>query len=111
MLRNIPKPVLSDLSLGSKAAYVRASSTSRSIPAQDVAHTTAAAKSKNQESTNSDADTAIETNKKTMAQLDDEMKRAMESLAGDGGEAGVELEGGQPVAMKRSVRENMFRYI
>jgi hypothetical protein len=111
MLRAIPKPVLRDLSLGSKAAYVRTSSTYRNSPTQDAAHTSVAAKSKNQESTNSDADKAIEANKKTTAQLDGDMKRAMEGLAGDGGEAGVELEGGQPVAMKRSVRENMFRYI
>ncbi|KAF2761586.1 PLP-dependent transferase [Pseudovirgaria hyperparasitica] len=33
----------------------------------------------------------------------------MAGLAGDGGEAGVELEDGQPVSMKRSVRDNMFR--
>lgn len=49
--------------------------------------------------------------KKTTAQADEDMKRAMEGLAGDGGEAGVELENGQPVAMKRGVRDNMFRYI
>lgn len=49
--------------------------------------------------------------KKTMAQLDEEMRLAMEGIAGDGGEAGAELEDGKPVAMKRSVKENMFRYI
>ena len=49
--------------------------------------------------------------KKTMAQLDEEMKRAMSGLAGDGGEAGLELEDGKAVSMKRGVRENMFRYI
>lgn len=48
---------------------------------------------------------------KTMAQLDEEMRQKMEGLAGDGGEAGAELEDGKPVAMKRSVKENMFRYI
>jgi hypothetical protein len=51
------------------------------------------------------------TKSKTMAELDQEMRSAMEGLAGDGGEAGVELEGGKAVAMKRGVRENMFRYI
>lgn len=49
--------------------------------------------------------------KKTIAQLDEELRQKMSGLAGDGGEAGVELENGQPVSMKRSVRENMFRYI
>jgi len=48
---------------------------------------------------------------KTMAELDEELKLKMAGLAGDGGEAGVELEDGQPVAMKRSVKNNMFRYI
>lgn len=46
-----------------------------------------------------------------MAQLDEEMRMAMEGHAGDGGEAGLELEGGKAVSMKRGVRENMFRYI
>ena len=43
--------------------------------------------------------------------MDAELQLKMQGLAGDGGEAGVELEDGQPVAMKRSVRDNMFRYI
>jgi hypothetical protein len=46
-----------------------------------------------------------------MAQLDEELRLKMAGLAGDGGEAGVELEDGQPVSMKRSVKNNMFRYI
>lgn len=46
-----------------------------------------------------------------MAELDEELRQKMSGLAGDGGEAGVELENGQPVSMKRGVRENMFRYI
>lgn len=49
--------------------------------------------------------------KKTMAELDEELRLKMEGLAGDGGAAGAELEDGQPVAMKRGVRNNMFRYI
>lgn len=46
-----------------------------------------------------------------MAQLDEELRQKMAGLAGDGGEAGVELEDGQPVSMKRGVKNNMFRYI
>lgn len=49
--------------------------------------------------------------KKTLAQLDEEMRAAMEGLSGDGGIAGAELEGGKAVSMKRGVRDNMFRYI
>ena len=48
---------------------------------------------------------------KTMAEIDKEMRLAMEGLAGDGGVAGLELEEGKAVSMKRGVRENMFRYI
>lgn len=33
--------------------------------------------------------------RKTMAELDEELRQKMSGLAGDGGEAGVELEGGQ----------------
>ena len=48
---------------------------------------------------------------KTVAEADAELAQKMSGLAGDGGEAGVELEDGQPVSMKRSVRNNLFRYI
>ncbi|KAJ3580108.1 hypothetical protein NPX13_g457 [Xylaria arbuscula] len=50
-------------------------------------------------------------NANTIAQLDEEVKRKMYDIAGDGGEAGIEYEDGKPVAMKRSVKNNMFRYI
>lgn len=33
--------------------------------------------------------------KKTIAELDEELRQKMSGIAGDGGEAGVELEGGQ----------------
>ncbi|KAK0644617.1 hypothetical protein B0T16DRAFT_289500, partial [Cercophora newfieldiana] len=49
--------------------------------------------------------------KKTLAELDEELRLKMEGIGGDGGEAGVEYEDGVPVAMKRSVKSNMFRYI
>ncbi|GAP92426.1 hypothetical protein SAMD00023353_7900310 [Rosellinia necatrix] len=48
---------------------------------------------------------------KSIAQLDEELRQKMSGIAGDGGEAGVEYEDGKPAAMKRSVRNNMFRYI
>jgi hypothetical protein len=35
----------------------------------------------------------------------------MKGMDGDGGDAGVEYEDGKPVSMKRSVKNNMFRYI
>ena len=49
--------------------------------------------------------------KKTQAELDDEVRQKLEAMSGDGGAAGLELEDGQPVSMKRSVKNNMFRYI
>jgi hypothetical protein len=48
---------------------------------------------------------------KTLAELDEEVRQKMAALAGEGDEAGVEYEDGKPVAMKRGVRENMFRVI
>ena len=48
---------------------------------------------------------------KTMAQLDEELRQKLEGRSGDGGVAGLELEDGKPVAMKRGVRDNMFRLI
>ncbi|KAI1397969.1 hypothetical protein F4819DRAFT_490046 [Hypoxylon fuscum] len=52
-----------------------------------------------------------EKKKKSVAELDAELQLKMSGLSGDGGEAGVEYEDGEPVAMKRSVKNNMFRYI
>lgn len=49
--------------------------------------------------------------RKTQAQMDEELRMRMEDMAGEGGAAGVEYEDGKPVAMKRGVKENMFRYI
>ncbi|KAI0973551.1 hypothetical protein F4678DRAFT_403549 [Xylaria arbuscula] len=42
--------------------------------------------------------------RKTMAELDEELKLKMSGIAGDGGDAGVEYEDGE-------VKNNMFRYI
>ncbi|OAL50717.1 hypothetical protein IQ07DRAFT_631667 [Pyrenochaeta sp. DS3sAY3a] len=40
--------------------------------------------------------------KKTQAELDEELQRKLQGLAGDGGDAGIEYEDGKPVSMKRS---------
>lgn len=48
---------------------------------------------------------------KTVGEMDDELRLKLEGISGEGGEAGLELEDGKPVAMKRGVRENMFRLI
>ncbi|CBX92791.1 hypothetical protein LEMA_uP054970.1 [Plenodomus lingam JN3] len=53
----------------------------------------------------------VQPKKKTQAELDKELLAKMQSLDGDGGSAGVEYEDGKPVSMKRSVKNNMFRYI
>lgn len=49
--------------------------------------------------------------KKTMAEIDEELRQKMANMSGDGGDSGVEYEDGKPVSMKRSVKNNMFRYI
>jgi hypothetical protein len=55
--------------------------------------------------------TSSQPKKKTQKEIDEELRLKMEGLSGDGGASGVEYENGKPVAMKRSVKENMFRYI
>lgn len=49
--------------------------------------------------------------KKTILELDEELKLKLEGISGDGGASGLEYEDGKAVAMKRGVRDNMFRYI
>lgn len=46
-----------------------------------------------------------------MAEMDEELRLKLEGISGEGGKAGLELEDGKPVAMKRGVKENMFRLI
>ncbi|KZF23179.1 hypothetical protein L228DRAFT_281926 [Xylona heveae TC161] len=49
--------------------------------------------------------------KKSIAEADDELRHKLEGRSGEGGSAGLEYEDGRPVSVKRSVRNNMFRYI
>lgn len=49
--------------------------------------------------------------KKTMAELDEELRLKLEGMSGDGGSAGVEYEGGKAEGLKRGVKSNMFRVI
>ena len=49
--------------------------------------------------------------KKTTLEQDEELRSKLEARSGGGGEAGLELEDGKPVAMKRGVKENLFRVI
>lgn len=49
--------------------------------------------------------------RKTQAELDQEVMAKLQGMDSEGGAAGVEYEDGKPASMKRSVRNNMFRYI
>jgi hypothetical protein len=49
--------------------------------------------------------------KKTMTELDEELKLKLEGISGEGGVSGLEYENGKAAAMKRSVKNNMFRLI
>lgn len=57
------------------------------------------------------AEASVAKRKKTVAELDEELRLKLEGISGDGGVSGLELENGKAVAMKRGVRENMFRLI
>lgn len=52
-----------------------------------------------------------EVKKKTVTELDEELRLILENMSGEGGAAGLEYEDGKPAAMKRSVKNNMFRLI
>ncbi|KAF8866362.1 hypothetical protein BDZ45DRAFT_735641 [Acephala macrosclerotiorum] len=47
----------------------------------------------------------------TVTEKDAELRAKLEGISGEGGEAGVELEDGKAVGLKRGVKENMFRVI
>jgi hypothetical protein len=47
----------------------------------------------------------------TIAERDAEIQRKLAGISGDGGASGVEYEDGKPAAMKRSVKNNIFRLI
>ncbi|MCJ1300567.1 hypothetical protein MMC08_003364 [Hypocenomyce scalaris] len=47
----------------------------------------------------------------TMAERDEELRQKLEGMSGEGGAAGMEFEDGKAVSMKKSVKNNMFRYI
>ncbi|KAJ5952631.1 uncharacterized protein N7479_011044 [Penicillium vulpinum] len=48
---------------------------------------------------------------KTVSQADAELRERLEQMSGGGGASGIEYEDGKPNAMKRGVRNNMFRLI
>ncbi|KAJ5102030.1 hypothetical protein NUU61_004252 [Penicillium alfredii] len=49
--------------------------------------------------------------RKSVSQTDAELRERLEQMSGEGGAAGIEYEDGKPNAMKRGVRNNMFRLI
>ena len=82
------------------------------IPRLLSTHIASQKEKEKRESTNEP--TALNTSKgqkKTIAELDEELRAKLEGRSGEGGAAGLELENGQPVAMKRGVKNNMFRLI
>jgi len=58
-----------------------------------------------------EAESSVAKRKKTVAELDEELRLKLEGISGDGGVSGLELENGKAVAMKRGVKENVFRLI
>jgi hypothetical protein len=69
---------------------------SGSEPSQNAEHATKTPPAQSEPSTD-----AAPVKKRTVAELDAEMMARLEENSGDGGAAGLELEDGQAVAMKR----------
>ena len=86
------------------------SNTTRSEPQSQA---TTQTQSKQEESTTTRDATKMATHKKkkTLAELDQELREKLEGLSGEGGGAGVEYEGGKAEGLKRGVKSNMFRVI
>ncbi|PGH34239.1 hypothetical protein GX50_02916 [[Emmonsia] crescens] len=59
----------------------------------------------------SDKDQPSKQTAKTVALADEELREKLDEMMGEGGVSALELEDGKPVAMKRSVKNNMFRLI
>ncbi|KAL9950181.1 hypothetical protein ACHAQF_003328 [Verticillium nonalfalfae] len=62
-------------------------------------------------STHASSTPAPKAKRKTMAELDAELRLKMEGISGEGGAAGVEYEDGKAEGLKRGVKSNMFRVI
>lgn len=56
-------------------------------------------------------DTQSKPNPNSVTAQDAQLREKLEQMSGGGGVAGLELEDGKANTMKRSVRNNMFRYI
>lgn len=62
-------------------------------------------------STESKSELSGAAKKKTVAEMDEELRLKLEGMSGGGGSAGVEYEGGKAEGLKRGVKSNMFRVI
>ncbi|KAK3686766.1 hypothetical protein LTR37_019481 [Vermiconidia calcicola] len=103
----LSKPILNTRSFTTTASKLATSSQQQQSSSQ-TGNADSNAKSKSGDLT----DKAIQSSKKkSILEQDEELRQKMAGLSGEGGEAGVEYENGEPVAMKRSVKNNMFRYI
>lgn len=90
------------MSLSSTTTHARSSPTREPESATDDA-------SHNVKSTDLNAGAPVTEKKKTIAQLDEELRLKMDGRTG--GDAAVEFENGKPVGLKRGVKDNMFRVI
>ncbi|KAH8783105.1 hypothetical protein F5883DRAFT_135690 [Diaporthe sp. PMI_573] len=57
------------------------------------------------------AESSSAAKKKTVAEMDEELRLKLEGRSGGGGLAGIEYEGGKAEGLKRGVKSNMFRVI
>ncbi|KAB5578025.1 hypothetical protein GE09DRAFT_1088250 [Coniochaeta sp. 2T2.1] len=111
---SLAKPI--SIALASRQASLKSyvstpsrwSSTSPSQQQQAAEHISAIEAAKEKEA-RSDKPTAAK--KKTMAELDEELRLKLEGISGDGGASGVEYENGKASGLKRNVKANMFRVI
>ncbi|KAK3721281.1 hypothetical protein LTR37_003156 [Vermiconidia calcicola] len=108
----VPKGLVSKTILNTRGFTTTASKLATSNQQQQSSSQQGNADSNAKSTSGDPVDKAIQTaKKKSTLEQDEELRQKMAGLSGEGGEAGVEYENGEPVAMKRSVKNNMFRYI
>ncbi|PKY05477.1 hypothetical protein P168DRAFT_124790 [Aspergillus campestris IBT 28561] len=112
--RVIPLPVSASTACSSGQSHISASSIRAS---SDSNHDEHPPKQEHPTTDQASPDTAGPANSnsksksKSVTQADQELRERLEQMSGEGGAAGIEYEDGKPASMKRSVRNNMFRYI
>ncbi|KAF9881477.1 hypothetical protein CkaCkLH20_00623 [Colletotrichum karsti] len=103
-------PTLSRISVAPRATAFTSAHLS-TITSQPSTGENTSSMAQHQATSSQDPTVANQKHKKTMKELDEELRLKLEGMSGEGGAAGVEYENGKAEGLKRGVKSNMFRVI